>query len=742
MTLTFLHPREDVLAEYASGTLDARTRDRTSAHLRECAKCQATLRFLVKLDQALATPASAAPHAILTRALEARASGERHVLPKPDEVHGTQRPQHRRLGWTVALAASIALIVAAVVSRPDNVTASAAQSEMRISPAKARPGDSIRIVYRPSAGLFAANDKLVLRARLRMSGDGMYSSGVPASRVQAVATLHRSPNGDFSGSFVLPDSIAFVSMVVEDTAATHVDDNGDRLWEVLSYGADDKPTFDALDQRAADLMGRSWEEAYETSKRMTTMYPDRYESWNLRVFFERALFGDAGGDSLAKAYDARMKSLIASAKTRPALSESEIGSIFYARLSRAYYRPTATAADTAELAYWLARLEREHPRHMQLAQHYTFRFTPEQWKHPDAGMLDSLERLYARFAPLKGPGRNLEATAVRLAASSKDDAVYRRWSERTAGVDSREDSAYALALALLRRPSLRHEGQAMLRKVLASGPEALAGARGLREDHKAYLRSADDARRVALAALGRSLIADGRTRDGLDTLGLAAKGSWDPELFRSLRAAYTAAGDSAGVLAMRARLVVDPRTPTDSLPVITTAARAQLSAAAWDSLVSAARNEMHARLLDGAINRSLRGAPSVLGDDGKTHKLRDLSGGQPTAVIFWSRHCGAAIGALPSIIEVAERMTRQGKRLIFVVDEPPSADIAQYLRSKHWALPVYHDVHGEMMSAFSNFGTPAFYVIDGASHIRFDGLGEEPELIAQIDALRAERGVN
>ncbi|MEO8333679.1 MAG: TlpA disulfide reductase family protein [bacterium] len=254
------------------------------------------------------------------------------------------------------------------------------------------------------------------------------------------------------------------------------------------------------------------------------------------------------------------------------------------------------------------------------------------------------------------------------------------------------------------------------------------------------MRRADGSRRAVLAALGGSLIADGRTNAALDTLRLAAQGSWDLLLFNNLRAAYTVAGDSMGVQVMRARAVVDPRTPADSVVALTAAGRGQHANAQWDALVNDARHEMHARMLERALVRPLRGAPTLDDAEGKKHTLRSLTEGKPTAVIFWSRHCGFAIEALPTILAVADRMTRERSRVLFVVDEPPSADIKRYLASRHWNLPVYHDTRGEMLSAFAAFGTPAYYVLDETGRIRFNEVTGESELIAQVAALRDEHG--
>ena len=78
----------------------------------------------------------------------------------------------------------------------------------------------------------------------------------------------------------------------------------------------------------------------------------------------------------------------------------------------------------------------------------------------------------------------------------------------------------------------------------------------------------------------------------------------------------------------------------------------------------------------------------------------------PAAVVFWSRHCGA-IEALPSITRLAERLAREGSRLLLVVDEAPSAELTRYLAARQWTLPAYYDVRGEMRNAFSSFALTA-----------------------------------
>ena len=153
----------------------------------------------------------------------------------------------------------------------------------------------------------------------------MKRSSVPVNSGRKGALLRRSANGELTGSFVLPRDIDFVSMVVEDTAAHHVDENGGRLWEVLTYGADEKPTFSALEQRMNDMMGRSWQEGYATARRLAELYPERYDSWSVREFFERALFGERAAASLSRVCGQPEDALVARATARPAVCRTEVG---------------------------------------------------------------------------------------------------------------------------------------------------------------------------------------------------------------------------------------------------------------------------------------------------------------------------------------------------------------------------------------------------------------------------------
>ncbi len=718
----FRHPALDELAGFAAGALPPAPRRRVASHAQSCTRCQASLRFVRRLVS-LAPALSAADPALLGRVLASRAAGARVILPAaPEPRNGmAERSGLRAIRWA---AASLVLVAAGapLFSGPRRLSAVGADSELVLAPESPGAGAEVRVSYRPGPGLFPGEDSLVLRARFRTLRDGMYRTAVPAVQTRAVAVLRRTAGG-YAGSFTLPSGAVFAALAVEAAGALVVDDRGGRFWEVLIHGDDGRPTFNALEQRVNDLMGRSWEEGYATARRLTELYPARIAAWTLREFFERALYGD-DADSVTRSYQPLLGSLIAGARDLP-LSAGDLETVFYRAWTAAR---RGGAADSAELAFWWTRLSREHPRSPQVAQ----RLAIDMQLTPRA-TLDSAEALYPRLAPLEGPGQNLVNVARWAAEQANDEAAFRRWSER--GNAGRPDSALTMALLMAGRARFRTEGLAALRALLQGPPARLAVSRRLEWTAGEQRRSEAAARRRALAALGRALLATGDRDAALDTLRLASEGAWDLNLFRNLATAYTTAGDRLAAAGMHARLVADPRTrpaEADSLGRLVVDTVGPL---ARDSLVLSARREMLARLKERSTDRPLRGTSRLHLGDGRARTLQETTGPRPSVVIFWSRHCGPAIEALPAIRSVAERLRRQGTPVVFVVDEAPSEVLRSFLAERGWTDPVYHDVQGSTKAAFGNFGTPAYYVLDAAGRVRFTWADGEAELLAQVWAV-------
>jgi hypothetical protein len=723
------HPAIDRLADLRTNALDSVTRDRIARHLRHCARCQSDLRFLTRIDGELQTSLhAAAPANVLDRAMASRSAGERRVLAATEQLRGAHSSP-----WLLSsiAAAIVAIAGILVVARAPDLAAVSAQSKMRLSPSEPRVGSRIDVVYTPMAGLFGRTESLFVRARLRTADDGMYAGTVPSSRVRRVATLHRQHDGTYTGSFVLPDSVVFASLVVEDESAARLDDNDSRAWEVTTYSADHRPSFDAVNQRVNDMMGRSWDEAYKSTQQLTSLYPGDIRSWTLLEFFDNAMQGETS-DSLRRPYVRTIDSLTRTLHDKAGVPEPALSQVLY----RAYTRAMrGTRADSAEARYWLSRVNHEYPRNTQLAQYYAVSFSRTDYEQP-ARMLDSLERLYTKFAPLQGPGRNVVNVAMGAVSKTKDSALYRRWHERM--LTGTADSLYRTALDYAARSEFRGEGEAAIRELLAREATTLVRARGLAETPRQFAERAQNARRRLLVALGAALIADGRSREAIDTLNQAASGVWDPQIFRSLRNGYAAAGNVRDADRMAIRLAVDPRTTRDSAEAMLRVARARSGSGAVDSSIRLARDEMNARYLARSTTRTLRGSAHLVDADGERVALRNVTGGQPAVVVFWSLHCGWALQALPGIMRAAEQLHEDGVPVVFIAGEAPSSEVKTYLKEKKWTLPVYFDSASETANAFANFGTPAYYVLDGAGRIRFNSIeDDQAELLAQVGALQS-----
>lgn len=728
MPLFFLHPSLERIVRFVSDELSAEARAHTGRHLQSCVRCQGMLRFVRSLDAAGVITEASPPLALRQRILDSRAAGNRVILPAP-----VTAPPRRR--WTGAMAgiavAAGVLLMAWRVMAPGDALGVSERSTLVITPATPTRAAAVQVHYRPGPMMFPDATALVLRARIRTVRDQAY--GVPPTQVRRLAVLHRDADGSFTARLTLPDSMVFAVFAVESPDSSRVDDNDGRGWELPVAELDGRPAFDALYQRAHDMMGRSWEQGYASMQRATELYPDRVEGWTYREFFERALYMGSTADSVMSMYRARLDSLVAFAKTRPRLRYEEIGSIYF----RAYVtgrRPGATRADSAEWAYWWDRLRAEYPRHEQRAQRLAVYLDTAGIGR--SGALDSLEHLYHAFAPLSGPGRNLFNRATQLVDGAKDPTADRRWLERIAA--GAPDSVRRVAMVLSTRPAFRQEGMELLRALLRDSTAQLVPGRALEDDAATFARRVADQRRRMLAALGRALIAQGRRTAALDTLRLASSGTWDPVLFGDLAGAYRLAGDAEAASRMGARLVVDPRTTATRADSLEAEGRRRLGASGWNAALDTARRDMHDRLLERSIVRSVRTDIALLSRNGRTGSVRSLTGGRPAVVIFWSRQCGFAIEAVPEIASLVTRLGATGTPVLFVIGETPSVALDDALAALKVTWPVYYDTRGLLADAMNNFATPSYYVLDGAGRIRFNFATEVPDIIAQVEAVKSE----
>jgi thiol-disulfide isomerase/thioredoxin len=728
--LTLYHPTLDALSDFLADD-DARSRTVVAAHLEGCQRCRESLRFLRSVTAAAASVPVAVPSdALFDRVLTSRAAGVRTILPT-----GETRPR-RTHRWPLSIAAAAgvgALAASLLIRRVPEAQAGATGGAVTFTPATPRAGQRVEVRYAPDARL-GREPWVALRARLRSSSDESYNSGFPIVRL---AVLRRDDAGGFRGAFALPDSVVFAALVVEDSAATIIDDQGGREWELLVSDSSGNPRFEALEQRANDMMGRNWEEGFATARRMVALYPGDVRGWiQLRAF--QGWLGLADADSVRRLHNGRLAEFDARF-SRTAPSTAELGAM-------AWY---ASYVDSTVARRWRARLLHEAPTDNYALQWRLIDLLGELSRQHDT--ITALRSLDALWKDADGnasvPRRRraqISSIALAVALATADTGEGARWTARFLADDRYpRQAARLLAQDFAGRARLRADGMRRIRAELAAFETLPPSERQLAETADKRRARHAAARRALLAALGRALVAAGAQQAGLDTLAIAAATAWDVDVFRAARVASLAAGDTSGALTMGARLAVDPRTTVALADSVRATVSSRVGDAGWRDRLAAARAEFVERMLVESKTRSLPKTVRLRDATGRTRDLRELTKGHVTAVVFWSRFCGPALEQLPRMNVVAEQLGRSGVRVVSIVEEgSPSRELARFLREKRVAVPTYLDAWREASRAFEQWGTPYYYVLDADGRIRFDVTTSADELLARAEALRLASAPN
>jgi thiol-disulfide isomerase/thioredoxin len=277
-----------------------------------------------------------------------------------------------------------------------------------------------------------------------------------------------------------------------------------------------------------------------------------------------------------------------------------------------------------------------------------------------------------------------------------------------------------------------------IRAALRQSANDLAADRPLTLNNTEYRRVLADRRRELLAALGEALIAAKKPREGLDTLSIAVRDGWNLQLLRRVASQQMILGDTSEALTVEAKIAVDPRTSRAHVDSIFRLAVARLGPNQWAEARAKAQKQMVREVMNDAESRNLAGDPTVVNAAGEVQHLKTLTAGHPSVVIYWSRHCGAALEALPTIDSVGQALHERGIAVYLIADEPPSPETAKFFREHMLRLPVLYDSRMEVSTALRNFGTPAYYVFDELGRIRFDQVDEVNDVLLQVAAIDAE----
>lgn len=584
-------------------------------------------------------------------------------------------------------------------------------SDLTFLPEGPRPGVVMEARYLPSPEL-AVEETLHLRARLRTPEGESYNEGVGSV---TVAVLERVEDGTFRGSFQLPEDVVFAAFAMETVNADRVDGNEGLFWELLVRDDKERPTFEALEQRFNDHMGRNEPGVLESAREMVRLYPERPRAWTLLRAAEGWFLGDEGAEERETAHTERAQEFDRAFQERDDLTADEVAYLYW--YSRGEMRDR-----------WRERLLEGFPDHFFAAGERAAALHQENPDDPDA-VQEGLESLWSEVTGKEARVRILRF-GLSLARQYEDDARLVVWARRWWELDP--VGGLSAALTLSSSEGGREEGISMLSEVVEKTEAAEDGDRALGATAAAQEEAARRRAAWLKRYLGDALIQAGRTAEGIGVLEEAAAEVWRPDLFRSLGEAYFNAGERDDALWHFAALAADPGTSEESADSLLQ--RAGVDASAWQEAVEVAREEMVRRTLASSESDFL---PTVrlAAPDGATVVLQDLLGAEATVLVMWSRYCGYSNQAMPRIAALTKELGDQEVPFLALTRDPVD-EARSFLQEEGFEVRALFDIWGEGGRALNSWGTPQYYVLDGAGRLRFSETTLD-DIPRQVMALRS-----
>jgi peroxiredoxin len=719
MRIPFHHASTRELYEFAHSPETGNGRLRR--HLETCEQCRNDVRAIRELRSKVSDIGPSRPSdALLERIKRRITNNEPVVLPIADPS--------LQASWQVAASIAAVVLICALVWAlwpKETVRGSTLYGELRFTPNHLVTGKRIEVEYR-AGNILSGFNRVVLRARFRTIIDQPYGY---ATKQTVAAELAPDARGVFRGSFTVPDSVVYAAFAVENKEGTRVDHNEWRLWDLTTEARSGKASFEALEQQANDLFGRSMEEALRVTQKTAALYPELPQSWGPVVALERFMLGKPHDDSTMASHRARLYRFDDEFRKLPKVPYDEMEGI----RTYAVQVQDSGAPRVREIGrYWLKREEADSSKTIQARIMRGFAFS------------DSARIAPARFLPVldslwRADGRVLSFlpnNAWVFSRNARDDRATLLWTDRLA--------AYMPGLAtyyygeLLKMPSLRDSALIRLRMSLPALYSRQDSLRPLELSVEEQARI--DARTASeiLKSIGTALVAEGKIREGLDTLDLAARDVWDANLFRQVAEATLAAGDTSGSLPLFAFAAANPGSTRAFSDSILVRFRGSVQRPRWTALVDSAFREMRKRVLRDAISRSYDSTARLIGSSGRSVALGQLARGKVVVFTFWSRYCGPSRQQqIPALDRLSTALARYGVTLVPISEEPPSPDLSNFLRTQNVTIPMYYDRWREAGRAFSQWGTPQYDIVDSEGRIRF-ARTSQAKVLAQAAALSQE----
>jgi peroxiredoxin/tetratricopeptide (TPR) repeat protein len=614
-----------------------------------------------------------------------------------------------------SMAGSSHLAVPAALAVLVPVFSSAQQHEDRrltFDPSRPVAGSVVEVAYRPIPEL-GEQTRLSLRARERTRADEGYNTGLGS---RTVAVLEPSGDGWYRGRFPWPDDVVYAAFAVEDPDGSVVDARGGEFWELLLQ-TDTRPRFAALVQRFNDHMGRGQLVVLETAREAARLYPDTIQAWTLLRAAEGWVLGAEGVEARAAEHEQRAARFDSVFRDASDLAADQVGYMYW------YARDELRD-------YWGARLLAEHPGHFFAIQEQVMAKRRELGDDPGA-LLVAMDSLWEMAGSDEARAR-VAGVAFDAALEAGVHRAAREWAARR--VQVAPGYRAILTVVLARNDGTRETAIPELRSLIEELDDPADTGRPLGATRAEY-REEQGRRAASLrTSLGEVLLTEGREREAVAALRRAASVGWAAGRYVSLGEALLATGDTAAAIEAFAAAAVDPATPVATADSLR--ARVSAPAARWHAAKEEARETMRRRTLSSSRDEDI-GDVAVEDPAGRPVPLDELLGEEATVVAIWSRYCGYSARAMPELTALGERLASDGVPVLAVTRDDPE-EARAFLADAGLTPAVWYDSDGEAVRALDSWGTPQYFVLDGAGRLRF-AYSSLADLPRQVWALRTEQ---
>ncbi|HEX9728282.1 MAG TPA: hypothetical protein VGA37_07255 [Gemmatimonadales bacterium] len=648
------------------------------------------------------------PPGLRARVLQSVASGVPVIVPVADPVVAA-------LPWRKAVWVGVGALVLVAGIRVVGVrNLESETSLLEFAPAGVPEGGTVSITYHATAR-FGSARSLKLRARYRRAGDPQYGYDIP--QVDA-ATLTRTSGRTYRGNVALPDRVVYAAFAVEDDAGVVIDSRGVQGWEWLAQ-ADGRPTSDALLQRVNEAFGRDPGAALDAAIELTGAFPERVEGWNTRTTLERAALGPDVSSRLRDGHVQRVRAFHAELQdsTIPA---SEIGAMYS-------YAKIWDVADIAE--WWRRRVLRDTQGsaldfQLRLVDIYTAR------RDDPAKAAQETERLWDDIGSASGDAL---ALAFGLALQLKQPQASLRWARRLLAAEPHRRLAVAEQLGTF--STLRDTVRTWLDEEAARLARPDDSRRPLYVATRRQDRAREDLRSGALALKGRLLLDAGDTVAAGAYLDSAAALGWDVANFTAAAQLRLARGDSVGAARLYALVAVDPGAGGAEIEGL---GRRLVGARQWEAEKVRALAQMVERTGREAEPRAVFDLVRVTDRDGMPLDLRARLAGPVTVVAFWVPLCKTCLTDLRDTYDLVTGFG-PAARIAIVSQRALTEEDWNLLASDGLDGVAVVDAFGDATRAFSAWGAPATFVVDGRAVIQYR-LTSADKLARQILTLVDRKG--